>query len=209
MSEDFFEEGIMTLKIFLKVLVAALILWFCIHIVVTVIDGLTDEVQQSDVGIILGNRVEPDVHPSRRLQSRLDRAVELYNNKYFDHLIVSGGFGKEGYDEAKVMKDYLVKAGIPADSIIEDSKGENTQMTAKNCKFVMDSMNFRTATVITQYYHIPRSKLALHKAGIQTVYSAHARIFELRDIYSLFREFFGYYQYLLLNQKGHSHNFPL
>jgi len=65
----------MTLKIFLKVLVAAQILWFCIHIVATVIDGLTDEVQQSDVGIILGNRVEPDGYPSRRLQSRLDRAV--------------------------------------------------------------------------------------------------------------------------------------
>ena len=187
----------MTLKKFLKALVVALMLWFFIHISVTVIDGLTDEIGRTDVGIILGNKVELDGRPSERLQSRLDRAVELYNNNYFDHLIVSGGIGKEGFDEAKVMKDYLVRAGISADLIIEDNKGQNTQMTANNSKLVMDSMELQSAMIITQYYHITRTKLAMNKAGIKKVYSAHARIFELRDIYSLFREFFGYYKYLL------------
>ncbi|NLI91002.1 MAG: YdcF family protein [Peptococcaceae bacterium] len=186
------------MKKFSKGLILVLAIWFCIHTIVIVIDGLHDQLEKSDVAIVLGNKVESDGQPSKRLQSRLDKAVELYNQKYYSNLIVSGGFGKEGYDEAKVMKEYLIINGIPSDSIITDSMGENTQMTAENSKLIMDSKNLETAMVITQYYHITRCKLILHKVGIKNVCSAHADIFELRDIYSLLREFFAYYQYVLI-----------
>lgn len=188
----------MILKKLLKVLLTALILWFLIHVSVTLIDGLNDKLGRADVGIVLGNKVELDGRPSKRLQFRLDRAIELYNNKYFEYIIVSGGIGKEGFDEAKVMKDYLVKAGIPADRIIEDDKGDDTLMTAQNSKIIMDSNKFQSAMIITQYYHVTRTKLAMHMVGVEKVYSSHAKIFELRDFYSLLREFFGYYRYLLL-----------
>lgn len=152
----------------------------------------------SDVAIVLGNKVELDGKPSKRLQSRLDKAVELYNEKYFDHIIVSGGIGKEGFDEAKVMKDYLVKAGIQHYAIIEDNNGVNTFMTAKNSKVIMDRDELNSAMVITQYYHVTRTTLAMRKVGIDRIYSAHASIFELRDFYSLTREVIGFYAYLLL-----------
>lgn len=97
---------------------------------------------------------------------------------------------------AKVMKNYLVKVGIPADAIIEDSNGIDTFMTAKNSKAIMDRNKFQSAMVITQFYHVTRTTLAMHKVGIEKVYSAHARIFEIRDFYSLTREFFGFYIYL-------------
>ncbi len=96
------------------------------------------------------------------------------------------------------MKDYLVEAGIPADTIIEDSNGVDTFMTAKNSKAIMDSYNFQSAMIITQYFHVTRTTLAMHKVGIDEIYSAHAKIFESRDLYSLMREFFGFYTYLLL-----------
>lgn len=186
----------MILRRFSKILLLSIIIWFCIHSIVIVIDGLNDEIGCCDVAIVLGNKVELDGRPSERLQSRLDRAVELYNQKYFEKIIVSGGVGKEGFNEAEVMKDYLVMVGIPSDSIIVDSRGTNTLMTAEITKYIMDEFNLHSAMVITQYYHITRSKLALHEAGIKEVYSAHARIFEIRDIYSITREFFAYYQYL-------------
>jgi uncharacterized SAM-binding protein YcdF (DUF218 family) len=50
--------------------------------------------------------------------------------------------------------------------------------------------------VVSQFYHISRSKLAFRKAGIESVGGAHSKFYELRDVYSLFREFFGYYKYL-------------
>lgn len=169
---------------------------FLVHSAYIIHDGLKDELNIVDVGIVLGNKVELSGVPSMRLKARLDRTVELYRKNYFDHIIVSGGIGKEGYDEAVVMKDYLVTKGIPGDIIILDHEGYNTFLTAQNSKEIMLHNNFDTAMVISQYFHITRTKLAFKKLGL-SVYSAHARIFEIRDIYSYAREFAGFYKYLL------------
>lgn len=187
------------MKKFIKGIILISVLWFILHEILIVVDGLTDELGRADVGIVLGNKVELDGQPSRRLQSRLDRAVELYTDRYFNYIIVSGGLGKEGFDESKIMKEYLVKAGIPENRVIEDNSGNNTNMTAQNSKSIMNIMNLSSAVIITQYYHISRTKLVMKKAGIDKVYSAHAKIFELRDIYSLTREFVGYYKDLIFS----------
>ena len=44
---------------------------------------------------------------------------------------------------------------------------------------------------------ILRTKLAFRKEGFENVKGAHADYFVLMDLYSLTREFFGYYKYLL------------
>lgn len=71
------------------------------------IDGLTDDIRVSDVGIVLGSKVMPDGLPSDRLRARLDRTSDLYQQGMFKKIIVSGGTGKERYSEARVMADYL------------------------------------------------------------------------------------------------------
>ena len=173
-------------------------LWFIIHTLVITADGLKDELEVSDAAVVLGNKVELNGKPSKRLQGRLDKATELYENNYFKYIIVSGGIGKEGFDEAAVMKEYLAEKGIPDDKILLDSNGYNSYMTAKNTKAIMDDMGFNSTMIITQFYHISRTKLAFDKVGIENVYSAHASYLDLRDAYSVVREFFAYYKYLLL-----------
>jgi len=96
------------------------------------------------------------------------------------------------------MKHYLVEKGIPNEIILLDQDGYNSLMTAENTKTIMKNMNLESVTIITQFYHITRTKLAFNKVGIESVYTAHARYFELRDVYSLYREFFAYYKYLLM-----------
>lgn len=173
------------------------ILIFGAHTLIITIDGLKDELEYSDAAVVLGNKVELDGKPSKRLIGRLNKAVELYNKNYFKYIIVSGGIGKEGYDEAEVMKNYLVEQGVYEDKIFVDNEGYNSFMTAQNTKVIMNEMNFEKVTIITQFYHISRTKLAFKKVGIKDVYSAHADYFELRDVYSLTREFFAFYKYLL------------
>ncbi len=188
-------------KIHFKIMLyvaGVIFLWFLIHIVVTVIDGLNDNIGISDVAVVLGNKVELDGKPSKGLQGRLDRALELYNKEHFKYIIVSGGTGKEGFDEAIVMKNYLVENGVPDEAVLLDQEGYNTFMTAQNTKIIMNEMDFNSVTVISQYFHITRTKLAFRKIGLHKVYSAHAKYFGLRDLYSLFREFFAYYKYLLM-----------
>lgn len=177
---------------------AILIIWFVVHTLIITIDGLRDELEVSDVAVVLGNKVELNGKPSKRLQGRLDKAVELYENNYFEYVIVSGGVGKEGFDEAAVMREYLIEKGIHEDKILLDSNGYNSYMTAKNTKEIMENMDFDSAMIITQFYHISRTKLAFNKVGIENIYSAHSYYIELRDVYSVVREFFAYYKYLVM-----------
>ena len=150
--------------------------------------GMADDLEPADVGVVLGSKVELSGKPSARLAARLDRGAALYAAGVFRHVIVSGGTGVEGFDEAAVMRDYLVAKGVPAQAIIVDSAGATTEATARNCASLMVSHGFKRVTVVTQYFHVPRTRLALRRYGVSSIGSAHAHYFELRDLYSIARE---------------------
>ncbi len=137
----------------------SLLIWFTIHITLLIIDRLNDEIETVDAAVVLGNKVEKDGQPSKRLEARLNKSVELYEEGYFTFIIVSGGIGKEGYNEPAVMKSYLIDKGIPKDKII-DSNGYNSYMTAENTKEIMHELDLNSVMVITQYFHVSRTKLA-------------------------------------------------
>jgi vancomycin permeability regulator SanA len=172
-------------------------LWFAAHTLYIVADGLNDEIAAADAAVVLGNTVERNGQPSERLKARLEKAIELYEKNLVGKIIVSGGFGAEGFEEADVMRDYLVSRNIPESRIILDKDGYNTHKTAVNTKQIMQSQNMRSVIIVSQYFHITRSRLAFQKAGIENIYTAHANYFELRDMYSILREFTGFYSYLV------------
>jgi vancomycin permeability regulator SanA len=157
-----------------------------------VVAGLCDDVGKADVALVLGSKVQQDGMPSPRLRARLDKTLELYHGGYFADIIASGGTGKEGYDEAAVMRDYLVAHGIPKEHIIMDSDGTTTFASARNTARIARERKFGSVFVISQYFHLPRARLALRRFGISTIHSTHARFFEARDPYSSPRELFGY-----------------
>ncbi|WP_295618252.1 YdcF family protein [Chamaesiphon sp. GL140_3_metabinner_50] len=159
------------------------------------IAGSIDNIYPADVAVVLGNTVERNGKPSARLQARLDKTIELYQQGVFKNTLVSGGVGKEGFDEAVVMKQYLVANGLPTAQIYVDSQGNNTYLTANNTARLMSEHKWQSAIAISQYFHLPRTKLALEKSGVKTVYTAHANFFELRDLYSTVREVFSYASY--------------
>ena len=151
-------------------------------------DGLIDDIQPADAAVVLGSKVMPDGKPSARLQARLDRAAGLFHQGTVRFVIVSGGTGVEGFSEGRVMAAVLEAAGVPARAILVDEEGNTTRATATNAARIMKERGLASALVVTQYFHISRSRLALERAGIAPVYSAHAEFFELRDLYSIARE---------------------
>ena len=50
---------------------------------------------------------------------------------------------------------------------------------------------------ISQYFHLTRCRLAFRQAGIAPVYSAHAKLWEWRDLYSTPREVVGLLAYAM------------
>lgn len=142
----------------------------------------------ADIAVVLGNEVLKTGEPADRLAARVDCALELYRKKLVNKIMVSGGKSASGFDEATVMAQRLVKNGIAPSDIIIDSEGINTMATALNTAKIMKARHYKTAIIVTQYFHIPRTQLAFHMAGITSYSADYPRFFELRDIFSTFRE---------------------
>lgn len=172
----------------MKRLIIAVAACIVLAAAIIVASGLSDHVEKADVIIVPGNTVNPDGTPSHRLKARLDAALLLYRTGYAPLIFVSGGKGKEGFDEAVAMSSYLQRYGVPNTSVIVDSAGITTQATAINAAQYMQQHGLKSALVATQYFHVMRTKLALERQGVKVAGSIHAQYFELRDLYSTLRE---------------------
>jgi vancomycin permeability regulator SanA len=159
-------------------------------------DGLTDDPMPADVAVVPGNQVELDGRPSARLAARLDTAGDLYRRGVVKAVIVSGGTGVEGFDEADAMEAYLRERGVPAAAIFADHDGVNTLATGRNTAALLMRQGWRNALVVTQFFHVTRTRLSLQKYGVAVAGAVHAPFFELRDVYSLAREVIGLWAYV-------------
>lgn len=177
-----------------------ILLLICFYGAALIIAGVRDDARPSDVAIILGSKVETNGQPSARLAARLDQGARMLRQGMARHVIVSGGVGVEGHDEAKVMQAYLVRKGVPASQIVIDSLGITTEATAANSAAIMRTRGWRSAIVVTQYFHVPRTALALRRNGIRDVSSTYPRFIEARDLYSLPREMVALPTYWVFHQ---------
>lgn len=167
--------------------------WFIIHSIYIISDGLNNTKQNAGIAVVLGNKINEDGTLSPRLKARLDQSIELYRQKQVKDIIVSGGLGKEGYWEANEMKKYLVENKIPSEKIITDNYGDNTEKTVMNTIRIADSLKQNKIISVSQYYHQTRIKKLFKENNFNHVTSSSPKYFEMRDVYSIFREFFAYY----------------
>jgi vancomycin permeability regulator SanA len=119
------------------------------------------------MGVVFGAQVHADGAPSTSLRDRMDTAVELYDERLVRFLLVSGGVGESGYNEALVMREMAEDAGVPADRIIIDSDGVNTDTTVRHSLafFGLAGDSPSDVMAVSQFYHLPRIKLAFQRAG--------------------------------------------
>jgi len=162
-------------------------------------DGiLNDSIPKNNIqtyGVIYWNKVELDGTPSNRLQARLDAGYDLYNEGVISKVIVNLWIWIEWFDEATVMKEFLLEKWINDEDIIIDSDGYTTRETSENLMKILGS---DIAVIwISQWFHISRVKLSLRQAWFENVYWFTPKYFEKRDFYSIFREWLAYLKYFL------------
>lgn len=178
----------------IKSILLLIVVWFLVHSIYITIDGLNDKNKNADVAIVLGNKVNEDGTLSERLKARLDKSIELYNQKRVKAIIVSGGLGKEGFWEGKKMQEYLISSKIPSEKILVDNYGNDTEKTVENSIRIMDSLHYKSAISVSQYFHQTITKKLFKNKGFDNIESVSPNYFELRDFYSIFREFVAYYK---------------
>lgn len=128
--------------------------------------GVSSTPQKSDAIIVLGCQAWGK-SPSIILEERLTKAYDLYNSGYGKYLIVSGGQGKdETFSEAEVMKEWLLKKGIPESIILIEDKSTSTYENLRFSKKIMEDKKLASAVIVTSEYHMYRSLMLSGKVGI-------------------------------------------
>lgn len=182
----------------LRLSVLLFIAWLFLHCLYVIADGSQPFTGKADVAVVLGNTVFADGSLSPWLQGRVDEALRLYRNGQVGLFFVSGGIGKTRFPEGHGMRNYLLANGVPDKDIVVDNEGDNSYLTAKNLLQWNGEKHYRSAVVVTSYYHITRSKYIVGKLGMEQVAGAGSRYHAWADWYGLLREFPAYYKYLLL-----------
>ena len=167
--------------------------WLVLHTVLITLDGLHDDGWSARLGVVLGNRVNADGTLSERLRQRLRCGLRLYRAGRVRQLVVSGGLGQEGFYEGDKMRDYLRQQGVPDSAIIVDNEGSTTRQTARNVRRLGLAGPDERVIVVSQFYHLTRTKMLFRQAGFAHVSGVSPGYFEWRDAYSLLREFAAYY----------------
>lgn len=177
------------------------ICWLLVHVIYITADGFHDYKGTADVAIILGNRVYADGSLSSWLQGRVDKALELYKHKKVKKIYASGGISTKedgGQAEGDAMKAYLVKQGVPEADVIADNHGQNTYLTAKDFMEWNSTQHFTSVIIVSQFYHITRSKYILRKQGMKNVSSVSSDVYSWKDIMGTIREIPAFYKYAIL-----------
>ena len=104
--------------------------------------------------------------PTKILQDRLDRGIELYKAGAAPKLLLSGDNGKANYDEVKVMRNYCLEHGVSAEDIFLDHAGFSTYESMYRARAVF---GVNSAVIVTQHYHEGRSLYTARRLGIEAV----------------------------------------
>ncbi len=134
--------------------------------------GTTDYRRPADYAVVLGARVRDDGSLSGSLADRVLTGAELYKQGLVPRLVMSGAAGTNGIDEGTAMAAFAKRLGVPAEAIEVDSGGIDTDATVRNTvEIIPDDARM---LVVSQFYHLPRIKLA-YRAGGREVYTVPAR----------------------------------
>ncbi|MFZ2970517.1 MAG: ElyC/SanA/YdcF family protein [Minisyncoccia bacterium] len=182
----------------IAVSVLAILCVFCINIVIfinsrTAIYDDINSIPKSQTAIVFGAKVNSG-KMSPMFEDRVISALDLYQAKKVDKILVSGDHGTKNYDEVNVAKDYLASKGVDADDIFTDYAGFDTYDTLYRAKEVF---GVESAILVTQKYHLFRAiyiakgidmKVTGYSADIH-VYRG-SEIFEVREIFSRVKAYF-------------------
>jgi uncharacterized SAM-binding protein YcdF (DUF218 family) len=114
--------------------------------------------------LVFGAAVDHDGTPHRPLTLRLHRALAEAAADPRALVIVSGGRLRGRPAEAPVMREWLVARGLDAARIIVEPDARSTYENVRHCADLIAGQGVRRVTLVTERYHILRSRLLLARA---------------------------------------------
>lgn len=149
--------------------------------------GLRERPRPADLIVVMGSRLDRAGRPRPGLQSRLRCALEVWHAQLAPVVMVSGGPEPAG-NQAPAMAAWLEAHGVPARAVVVDPDGWNTWRTAIHARRWLRDHGATRVLVVSQFYHLPRCRLAFARLGVGAVSLASPRAWEGWDLPALARE---------------------
>jgi len=178
-STRFFVKTAKWLGIITIVLLIAI--WWCNHLIISSTKNQlysnVDSIPFRKTGLLLGTNKAWRKGENPFFKYRIEAAVTLFKAGKIKHIIVSGDNHVSYYDEAKDMKDSLMKQGVPDSCITLDYAGFRTLDSMVRC---LEVFGQDSVTVISQGFHNERAIF------IANYYKMHAVAFNAKSPSALF-----------------------
>lgn len=120
-----------------------------------------------EVGLLLGtNPYLKNGQPNKYFLYRIEAAVQLYEAKKIQYILVSGDNHRNDYNEPEEMKKALMQRGVPEANIILDYAGFRTLDSVVRAKKVFGKERFM---IISQQFHNQRALYLAQHHHIEAV----------------------------------------
>lgn len=120
-------------------------------------DFSSSNLKKADVAVVLGAAVWSKNKASPILESRINKASELYKENKVNKILVTGGKAPGEISEARVANNYLILSGVKAsDIIIEENSSSTSEQIAYIKNKLVEENNFKNIIVVSDQVHLKR-----------------------------------------------------
>ena len=125
-----------------------------------------DSRPQSDAIVVLGSAQYNGV-PSSIFEARLEHALSLWEDGVAPVVVTVGGKAAgDQFTEAEAGRDYLLEAGIPAESLLPVQEGVDTLESMRAVGAAFAERGWSDAVLVTDPWHAMRAERMAEDAGI-------------------------------------------
>ena len=122
---------------------------------------------QSDAIVVLGSAQYNGV-PSSIFEARLEHALRLYEQGVAPVVVTVGGKAAgDQFTEAEAGRDYLARAGVPAEALLAVPEGVDTLESMRAVGTAFAERGWETAVLVTDPWHAMRAERMAEDAGME------------------------------------------
>lgn len=126
--------------------------------------------------VVLSSSVDPPRHerrypvPDRDTWRRCEHGAWLHKNWQAVPVLASGGVQQRGHTAlSSVMRDLLVRAGVPASQILTEDRSRSTHENALYSAAILRERGLTRIALVVEAYAMPRAAAAFRREGIDVV----------------------------------------
>ncbi|MBK5331668.1 MAG: YdcF family protein [Ilumatobacteraceae bacterium] len=128
--------------------------------------GRSDQARPVDAIVVMG-AAQYDGRPSPQLAARLDHAADLWSAGVAKVMVVTGGNQPgDRFTEAEASADYLIERGVPAEAILQESRGHSSYASLDGVATMLHQRGLFRVLLVSDPFHSLRSRLIAQELGL-------------------------------------------